>query len=82
MVNAAIEGALAGAALEPEPFFGLAIPTEVPGVPGEVLNPRNAWSDPAAYDVQAKKLAALFQENFKRFESHASPELLAAAIRA
>jgi phosphoenolpyruvate carboxykinase (ATP) len=80
MVNAAIDGRLAGAAFEPEPFFGLAIPAVVPDVPADVLNPRNAWSDAAAYDVQATKLARLFEENFKRFEAHASPGLLAVAI--
>jgi phosphoenolpyruvate carboxykinase (ATP) len=82
MVNAAIDGRLAGARYETEPFFGLVIPASVPDVPNEVLNPRNAWSDKAAYDAQAKKLAELFAENFKKFEGHASPELLKAAIKA
>jgi phosphoenolpyruvate carboxykinase (ATP) len=82
MVNAAIDGRLASAQYETEPFFGLAIPTSVPDVPNEVLNPRNAWDDKAAYDAQAKKLAGLFAENFKKFEGHASPELLKAAIKA
>ncbi|HEY0396378.1 MAG TPA: phosphoenolpyruvate carboxykinase (ATP) [Candidatus Elarobacter sp.] len=81
MVNAAIDGRLDGAAFETEPFFGLAIPASVPDVPGEVLNPRNAWADPNAYDAQAKKLASLFAENFQRFEGHAAPELLAVAIK-
>jgi len=81
MVNAAIDGRLAGATFETEPFFGLSIPTAVPDVPTEVLNPRNAWADRAAYDAQAKKLAGLFEENFRRFEAHASPDLLAAAIK-
>jgi phosphoenolpyruvate carboxykinase (ATP) len=81
MVNAAIAGALAGATFEREPFFGLEIPTAVPDVPSEVLNPRNAWADTAAYDAQAKKLAGLFAENFARFEKHASPGLLAVAIQ-
>jgi phosphoenolpyruvate carboxykinase (ATP) len=81
MVNAAIEGRLDGIEFETEPFFGLAIPKSVPGVPPEVLNPRNAWSDKAAYDAQAKKLGALFAENFKRFEKHAAPEILAVAIK-
>ena len=40
-----------------------------PNVPAEVLNPRNTWSDPAAYDAQAIKLARMFVANFKTFES-------------
>ena len=82
MVNAALSGKLAEAPVVREPFFDLAVPQAVPGVPSEVLNPRDAWSDPAAYDAQARKLAGLFAENFKRFEANASPELRAAAIRA
>jgi phosphoenolpyruvate carboxykinase (ATP) len=80
MVNAAIEGRLNDVAYAKEPFFGLEIPQIVPDVPSEVLDPRLAWSDKAAYDVQAKKLAQLFQENFVRFESHATPDILAVAI--
>jgi phosphoenolpyruvate carboxykinase (ATP) len=81
MVNAAIEGRLDGVATKVEPFFGLAVPQAVPGVPQEVLDPRKAWSDPAAYDAQANKLAASFAENFKQFEAAASPDVLAAAIK-
>jgi phosphoenolpyruvate carboxykinase (ATP) len=81
MVNAAIEGALASVEFEPEPFFGLSIPLSVPGVPSEVLNPRNVWLDGAAYDAQAKKLAALFAKNFEKFEAHASDGVKAVAIK-
>jgi phosphoenolpyruvate carboxykinase (ATP) len=81
MVNAAIEGRLARSVYETEPYFGLTIPTSVPDVPSDVLNPRNAWADTSAYDAQAKKLAGLFAENFKKFAAHASPEILAVAIK-
>jgi phosphoenolpyruvate carboxykinase (ATP) len=80
MVNAAIEGRIERDFVT-EPFFGLRIPKHVPGVPGEVLDPRGAWSDPAAYDAQATKLATLFFDNFKRFEAHASAAVKAVAIR-
>jgi len=81
MVNAALDGSLKNATFAPEPFFGLSIPSAVPGVPVEVLNPRNAWSDKAAYDAQAKKLAGLFFENFKKFEAHASDGVKAIEIK-
>jgi len=80
MVNAAIEGRIPST-FEGEPFFGLMIPASVPDVPSDVLNPRNAWSDRGAYDEQARKLAQLFFENFKRFEGHVSPAINAVAIR-
>lgn len=80
MVNAAIEGRISGE-FEQEPFFGLSVPRSVADVPAEVLNPRNAWSDTAAYDEQARKLAQLFFNNFKRFEGHVSAAVNAATIR-
>jgi phosphoenolpyruvate carboxykinase (ATP) len=80
MVNAALDGSLNGATFEPEPFFGLSIPTALHDVPADVLNPRNAWSDKAAYDAQARKLAGLFFENFKKFEAQASDGVRAVAI--
>jgi phosphoenolpyruvate carboxykinase (ATP) len=80
MVNAAIEGRIARD-FTPEPFFGLRIPNAVPDVPSEVLNPRHAWPDQDAYDRQAKKLATLFSENFKRFEADASEAVKAVAIK-
>ena len=81
MVNAAIEGRLNDIEFKAEPFFGLFIPVSAPDVPSEVLDPRAAWSDTAAYDAQAKKLAGLFFENFKRFADHAAPDVLAVAIK-
>jgi len=80
MVNAALDGSLAGVTFKTEPFFGLALPVAVAEVPGDVLDPRNAWADKAAYDVQAKKLAALFHKNFETFEAQASAGVRAVAI--
>jgi phosphoenolpyruvate carboxykinase (ATP) len=44
----------------------------IPGVPSEVLDPRASWADGAAYDMQARKLAAMFVQNFAQFESSVS----------
>jgi len=81
MVNAALDGRLGGTPFEKEPFFGLSIPVAVPGVPKEVLNPRNAWSDKTKYDAAAKRLAGLFSENFKQFEGQDSDGVRAIAIK-
>jgi phosphoenolpyruvate carboxykinase (ATP) len=68
MVHAALDGRLAQAEFVTEPAFGLSIPTTCPGVPAEILSPRNVWADKTAYDAQAKLLAAKFAENFKKFD--------------
>ncbi len=81
MVHAALEGGLEGVPMVTDPIFGLQVPTACPAVPAEVLQPRSTWSDPAAYDAQARKLARMFVENFRTFADGVSPEILAAAPR-
>jgi phosphoenolpyruvate carboxykinase (ATP) len=67
MVHAILDGSLDAAPTHEDPVFGLAIPDAVPFVPSSVLDPRGTWPDPAAYDAQARKLAAMFRENFSKF---------------
>ena len=49
------------------PVFNFEIPTAIPGVDANLLNPRNTWTDKKAYDDTLKKLAGMFAEKFKRF---------------
>jgi phosphoenolpyruvate carboxykinase (ATP) len=81
MVNAAIDGKLNNVKFRKEPYFGLEIPEECPGVPNDVLDPKNGWSDKAAYDAQAQKLAGLFATNFQKFEAQAGADVNAIAIK-
>jgi phosphoenolpyruvate carboxykinase (ATP) len=67
MVRAALGGALAGVPFVPDPVFGLGVPQRCPGVPSELLRPRESWKDPAEYDARARQLAQLFQANFKSY---------------
>ncbi|MGE7980811.1 phosphoenolpyruvate carboxykinase (ATP) [Solibacillus sp. NPDC093137] len=69
MVRAAIDGKLNNVETTQDAVFGLNIPVAVEGVPTNVLNPRDAWADKAAYDKKASELAELFKNNFKKFEN-------------
>ena len=82
MISAVLSGALDRVAFEHDPVFNLDIPTSCPGVPPEVLRPRNTWKDGAAYDAQAKKLATMFNDNFKQFEAKAAADVKAAGPKA
>jgi phosphoenolpyruvate carboxykinase (ATP) len=75
MVRAALAGQLDQVPTATDDRFGLAVPTQVPGVPAEVMRPRETWSDPAAYDAQAKKLAEMFKKNFEKFGSNIAPAI-------
>jgi phosphoenolpyruvate carboxykinase (ATP) len=81
MVNAALNGDLDGGQFVEDPVFGVQVPTSCPNVPAEVLVPRNTWSDKAAYDAQAQKLAGMFVANFKQFEDQVPEAIKTAAPR-
>ncbi|MBE9604770.1 phosphoenolpyruvate carboxykinase [Acetobacteraceae bacterium H6797] len=82
LLRAALDGSLAKVEFVTDPFFGLAMPKSVPGIPENVLNPRESWADKAAYDATAKKLVGLFEKNFETFAGAVSEDVKAAAIRA
>lgn len=79
MITAALEGKLDNVSFEAHPVFGMMMPKECPGVPAEILNPRNTWADKAAYDTKAKDLAQQFIKNFEKYASGVNAEILAAA---
>jgi phosphoenolpyruvate carboxykinase (ATP) len=82
MISAALQGRLNNIETEADANFGVAVPKTVPGVPSNILNPRNTWKDKAAYDEKAKYLANLFRKNFEKYASGVSEETLAAAPKA
>ncbi|HVD00721.1 MAG TPA: phosphoenolpyruvate carboxykinase (ATP) [Candidatus Dormibacteraeota bacterium] len=67
IVRAIVEGRLDTVSTHADPVFGLGIPDEVPEVPTRILDPRAAWSDPAAYDRQAARLKGMFEDYFRTF---------------
>jgi phosphoenolpyruvate carboxykinase (ATP) len=69
MLKAALDGELAHGPLVLDPVFGVEVPKDCPGVPSEVLQPRQVWHDRAAYDSAARKLAEMFRQEWQKYAS-------------
>ncbi|OAE28034.1 hypothetical protein AXG93_2351s1120 [Marchantia polymorpha subsp. ruderalis] len=85
IIDAIHDGSLLDAEYVDTPIFNLHVPKAVAGVPTEILQPQNSWKDKDAYNASLKKLAGLFQKNFKNFsdyevggDSNLTHEILAA----
>ena len=78
LLAAALDGTLAKGEFRQDPYFGFAVPVEVPGVEQHVLEPVKTWNNKAAFAETAARLVAMFRENFKRFEAHVEPDVKAA----
>jgi phosphoenolpyruvate carboxykinase (ATP) len=76
LIKHVLDGSLDRGKYEKDPLFGFMIPTACHGVPSEVLNPRNAAPNKTEYEAQAKRLAAGFKKNFRKFESEVSKKVL------
>jgi phosphoenolpyruvate carboxykinase (ATP) len=81
LLAAALDGTLAHVEMRVDPHFYFRVPVSVPGVDARILNPRDTWSDGSAYDGQARKLVAMFRDNFHKFEPHVGADVLQAAPR-
>jgi phosphoenolpyruvate carboxykinase (ATP) len=79
MVRAALSSALDGVETTEHPVFGIRVPRSCPGVPSEVLDARSTWPSADAYDAQARKLAAMFDQNFEKLAADVPAEVRTAA---
>jgi phosphoenolpyruvate carboxykinase (ATP) len=78
MVTAAMSGELDSVETWTDPIFGLAVPTHIEGVPDKLLHPRDTWQSPADYGAQAARLADMFADNFKKYDSEVGEAVKAA----
>jgi phosphoenolpyruvate carboxykinase (ATP) len=78
IIDAIHAGALDDAPVQRDAIFGLHAVTRVPGVADRLLVPHHAWSDEAAWEAAARKLASRFKENFAQYADAAGPDVLAA----
>jgi phosphoenolpyruvate carboxykinase (ATP) len=82
LITAALNGELDNVEYGTTPFFGLKFPKSCPGVPSEILEPKNAWQDKEAFTNTAQNLAGQFIKNFEQYASAANEEIMSAAPKA
>jgi phosphoenolpyruvate carboxykinase (ATP) len=79
LLDAALSGGLKAQPMRVDPIFRFQVPVSLTGVQSSILNPRETWSDPAAYDSQAGALVEMFNRNFDRFAGEVDADVKAAA---
>ena len=82
LLNAALDGSLKTADFRTDENFGFQVPVSVPGVDSTLLDPRQTWSDKAAYDEKAKALVGMFIANFAQFADHVDAGVMESAPKA
>ena len=79
IIDAILDGSIKNAPTKKIPYFDFEVPTELPGVSTEILDPRDTYADAAEWDAKAKDLAERFQKNFKKYETNDAGKALVAA---
>jgi phosphoenolpyruvate carboxykinase (ATP) len=82
LLSAALDGSLATVGMRRDEHFDLMVPETCPGVPAEMLTPRQTWADKAAFDATARDLVGRFQANFEQYADHVDATVAAAAPKA
>jgi phosphoenolpyruvate carboxykinase (ATP) len=80
LLSAALDGSLATGSFRKDLHFGFDVPVALVGVEPRLLDPRQTWADPAAYDAAARRLVGMFADNFAKFVPYIDDEVRAAAI--
>ena len=79
IIDAILNGDVLKAPTKRIPYFNFEVPTELPGVATEILDPRDTYADPAVWEEKAKDLAGRFIKNFKKYETNEAGKALVAA---
>ncbi|MBR5098965.1 MAG: phosphoenolpyruvate carboxykinase (ATP), partial [Spirochaetales bacterium] len=79
IIDAILDGSILSAKTKKIPYFNFEVPTALPGVDPNILDPRDTYADPAQWDEKAKDLAGRFIKNFVKYTSNAAGKALVAA---
>ena len=79
IIDAILDGSIDKAPTKVIPYFDFVVPTELPGVDPNILDPRDTYADAAQWDEKAKDLAGRFIKNFAKFTGNEAVKNLVAA---
>ena len=79
IIDAILDGSISKAETKTIPYFNFEVPTELPGVDTNILDPRNTYADAAQWEEKAKDLASRFVKNFAKYEGNEAGKALVSA---
>jgi len=79
IIDAILDGSIDKAPTKKMPYFDFEVPTALPGVDPNILDPRDTYTDAAQWDEKAKDLAGRFIKNFDKFTGTSTGKSLVAA---
>ena len=79
IIDAILNGSIEDAESRIIPIFNLRVPTALPGVDANILDPRDTYASPADWTARACRLAALFIDTFRKFSDTPEGAALASA---
>ena len=79
IIDAILDGSILKAETKTIPYFNFEVPTALPGVDTNILDPRNTYADPTEWDTKAKDLAGRFVKNFVKYTGNDAGKALVAA---
>ena len=79
IIDAILSGDIDKAPTKQIPLFDFTVPTELPGVDTNILDPRDTYDCACKWEEKAKDLAARFIKNFAKYEGNEAGKALVAA---
>ncbi len=79
IIDAILDGSIDKAPTKQIPYFDFKVPTELPGVNSDILDPRDTYADPAEWNKRAEDLAQRFIKNFQKFTGNEAGKALVSA---
>ncbi|MCI8862147.1 MAG: phosphoenolpyruvate carboxykinase (ATP) [Lachnospiraceae bacterium] len=79
IIDAILNGDIRKAPTKKIPYFNLEVPTELPGVDTNILDPRDTYANASEWEEKAKDLAGRFIKNFAKYEGNEAGKALVSA---